>query len=409
MSGNKIDFGSENNVKNSLLKELIVNGFIDFKSEYKQSIQRPKNLGGTKPDIILKDKNANVSIIEVKFQPAKNIAAIRFERSIIDLLYLANEQYHNNSEGYLLFIDVDKTKYLDEKNIISTLYPLIQFNIKKSVDWLPCNDGKSLFVLFKVEYSKSIYKTKQDNYNKIRNFQKRCWSDYKNELGLNNNYNYLFGNPVKVHIPIYTTTNGLLIIGAYPTAHFQAIKNKKGRILSDVPVEDHLYPFSNECYFDGSRVRTVKSGEELENLFLKPLSLKRSDCWITDLVKVFLFKEGHAKKYLDLGLKDFKANRDQFMVYAERSLRLLIDEINLANPKAILVLGEEVTSVVLGIPKSLATSKMNGVPIDKAFGNKAYPVFASPHPGILMRNSERAEHWKQVLADKILPAIQGHL
>ena len=243
----------------------------------------------------------------------------------------------------------------------------------------------------------------------INNFQKNLWSTYKSKIGLDNSYTYLYGNPVKIHVPVDTASNGLLIIGAYPTAHFQSIKNKKGKILNDVPVEDHLYPFSNECYFDGSRVRSVKSGEELENLFLKPLGLKRSACWITDLVKVFLFKDGHAHKYCDLGLKDFKANRDQFMEYARDSLTFLMDEINLANPKTILLLGSEVTSVVLGIPKSKATSKMDGKEIIKKFGNKTYSVFASPHPGILMRNSERADHWKRVLEDNILPAVRSKL
>lgn len=243
----------------------------------------------------------------------------------------------------------------------------------------------------------------------IIRYQKKLWLTYKSKIGLDNSYIYLYGNPLKIHVPIDTATNGLMIIGAYPTAHFQAIKNNEGKIINDVPVGDHLYPFSNESYFDGSRVRKVNSGEELENLFIKPLGLKLSECWITELVKVFLFKEGHAKKYRDLGLSDFKANRDDFRHYAKRSLCFLIDEIDLANPSVILVLGEEVASVVLEIPKSQATSKMDGVAIDKEFRNKTYPVFASPHPGILMRNSIRAEHWRLVLADIILPAIRGKL
>ena len=77
--------------------------------------------------------------------------------------------------------------------------------------------------------------------NGITEYQRRCWTTYKQELGLADNYTYLYGNPVKVHVPVDTATNGLMIIGAYPTAHFQTIKS-----IPDVPVEDHLYPLGAE-------------------------------------------------------------------------------------------------------------------------------------------------------------------
>jgi len=49
-------------------------------------------------------------------------------------------------------------------------------------------------------------------------------------------------------------TGGLMIVGAYPTAQFNSIEDSQGKIILDVPVANHLFPFSNDKYFDGSRV-----------------------------------------------------------------------------------------------------------------------------------------------------------
>lgn len=110
----------------------------------------------------------------------------------------------------------------------------------------------------------------------IQEYQQDCWKNYKSIKGLPVNYSYLYGNPVKVHVPVDVAVGGLMIVGAYPTAQFNTIDG-----INDVPVTDHLYPFSNDTYFDGSRVRQVRSGEELENFILKKLDYPRSQCWIT--------------------------------------------------------------------------------------------------------------------------------
>lgn len=222
----------------------------------------------------------------------------------------------------------------------------------------------------------------------IQSYQKRCWSDYKSQLGLPENYTYLYGNPVKVHVPVDVSVGGLMIVGAYPTAQFNTING-----LLDVPVADHLYPFSNDTYFDGSRIRQVKSGEELEEFFLKKLGYPRSKCWITDLVKVFLFKEGHIAKYEQLGYKDAHVNRDQFTSLACRSLDWLNEEIELAQPKAILLLGEEVTSVVMNVSRAEANRLLRDECPPISIDGNDYPVVASPHPGILMRQGEAADKW----------------
>lgn len=225
----------------------------------------------------------------------------------------------------------------------------------------------------------------------IQEYQQDCWKNYKTQIGLPENYNYLYGNPVKVHVPVDVATGGLMIVGAYPTAQFNTING-----INDVPVADHLYPFSNDTYFDGSRIRKVKSGEELEEFFLKKLEYPRSKCWITDLVKVFLFKNGHVSKYNYLGFQGFQPNRDQFTDMGKASLPFLYREIVLAQPKVILLLGEEVTSVVMNVSRSESNRLLQNECPDLVVNEKPYKIVASPHPGILMRRSDAADKWRKI-------------
>lgn len=90
-----------------------------------------------------------------------------------------------------------------------------------------------------------------------------------------------------------------MIVGAYPSTKFNTIND-----VSDTPMADNDSTFSNESYYDGSRVRTIPSRKELNEVILRKIGVNRADCWITDLVKVFLFKEGHIKRYEKLGKTD---------------------------------------------------------------------------------------------------------
>lgn len=221
-----------------------------------------------------------------------------------------------------------------------------------------------------------------------------CWNKYKKNIGIPEDYCYINGNPVKVQVPLDTTTGGLMIIGAYPTAHFNTIGNER-----DVPVGDHLYPFSNEKYFDGSYVREVESSREIDELFLKPLgNIPREKCWITDLVKIFLFKPGHVKKYQRLGCKGNLITRDRFMDLAKKSVQYIQKEIDLCEPKVILSLGAEVNSVLLNKSITVITDEMvlSSENLYNVNGKK-YFYFSCPHPGILMRGGEKSEKWKRIL------------
>lgn len=240
--------------------------------------------------------------------------------------------------------------------------------------------------------------------NLITAFQQNCWKYYKRDANIPETYTYLYGNPVKVHVPVDTACGGIIIIGAYPTAHFNTIGSER-----DVPVGDHLYPFSNEKYFDGSRIREVDSGRELEELFLKPLGVKREQTWITDLVKVFLFKEGHQSKYKRLGFQGTLVDRGEFDRFAKAGLSYIFEEINLCRPKVILGLGAEVNAILLNESIAKATSTIQVA--EKrilSIGENKYNYFACPHPGILMREDDETGKWKQVLKiiiEKIKPEL----
>lgn len=237
--------------------------------------------------------------------------------------------------------------------------------------------------------------------NQIKKYLKETWFNYKQDIGLPEPYTYLYGNPIKVHVPVDLGIGGLMIVGAYPTAHFNTLKALDGMLLTDVPVEDHLYPFSNEIYFDGSRINTVKSGKEIEEYFLENLKVKREDCWITDLVKVFLFRQGHIDKYNNLGYAGFKANRNDFMDYAKQSLAYLWKEIDLAQPRVVVCLGEEVNAAVHGVSQKKANALLTNKPIYKTVNGKDLPFFACPHPGILMRKGAAGEKWRAVLNETL--------
>ena len=107
-----------------------------------------------------------------------------------------------------------------------------------------------------------------------------------------------------------------------------------------MPVADNLGPFESERWFDGSRVRKQPSARELEELFLQPLSVARETCWITDLVKVFLFKKGHISRYEKLNaVAPAGYVRERFFELGKKSLPWLEKELMTAKPSFVITLG----------------------------------------------------------------------
>ncbi len=223
----------------------------------------------------------------------------------------------------------------------------------------------------------------------ISDYQKKCFAEYKESIKYPEGYTYLYGNPLNVLVPIETTLNRVMIVGAYPSAKFFTIKAKDDTLVTDTPVADNDSPFSNEQYFDGSRVRTIPSGKELNEVILDRLGIDRSDCWITDLVKVFLFKEGHVERYKKLGKHDITENRSQFKKYAQKSLKWIYDEIDICNPSLIILLGAEVTEVFFDKSNKEAIKDLKGSVQHKLINSTDRQVMCLPHPGILMMRTDK--------------------
>ena len=124
-------------------------------------------------------------------------------------------------------------------------------------------------------------------------------------------------------------------------------------------------------------------------MILQKIGVKREDCWITDLVKVFLFKEGHIKRYEKLGRKDMVSNRNKFMEYAKLSLPFLYDEIEICNPYVIILLGQEVVQAFFQISAAKALGYLDGTVKKFEVKGMERNIICLPHPGILMKKTER--------------------
>ena len=124
----------------------------------------------------------------------------------------------------------------------------------------------------------------------VRRYQQRCYWEYASKVNLPDDYRYPTGNPIRPVPPVQTRCGGIMIIGAYPSARFESRRSPVSGKRRLIPIADNLQPFGPEVYFDGTQVRRLESGHGLQEFILSPLALAIEDCWITDLVKVFLYK-----------------------------------------------------------------------------------------------------------------------
>lgn len=240
----------------------------------------------------------------------------------------------------------------------------------------------------------------------VRGFLRRLFSDYKHDLSLPEPYSYIYGNPVQTIVPLDTACNGVFIIGAYPSARFATIQSER-----DVPIGDNCGPFSTERYFDGSRIRTVDSGYELEQAYLAPLGLRRAQCWITDLVRVFLFKKGHISKYRNLGCSRPPCEtRSRFECYARQGMGWLEEELEIARPRVIITLGSEVAGVLRNVSATGRRNDLLGGDLHEMIvGSKPYPVIHLAHPGVVMRPATERNAWPRLHREEHAPAAREAL
>lgn len=232
----------------------------------------------------------------------------------------------------------------------------------------------------------------------ILKYQQKVFKEYSRSIDLPPNYTYPDGNPIRPLPPIQTKTNGLMIVGAYPSARFESRKAIDGtNQYRLIPVGDNLQPFGNEEYFDGVKVRKLVSGIALRENLLDGLGLDFTDCWITNLVKVFLYKEEHVDSYkaVDPYFK-IQMLRNDFINYGEKSLNWLNEEVQLCNPKAIVTLGHEVAQVISG-KKNVEADKILQSEIDNPEGVGGVPTVYAPHPDAC----RRFEKWRKIMEGRV--------
>ena len=231
------------------------------------------------------------------------------------------------------------------------------------------------------------------------------YREYAASVGLSPDVCYLHGTPLRPVVPLDVGVGGIFILGAYPSARFVVERG-----VPDVPVADNLGPFERERWFDGTRVREQPSARELHDLFLDPLHVPRSTCWITDLVKVFLFKQGHVDRYRRLGAQvPAGYARERFFEIGVRSLTWIEREIACARPRLVITLGAEVAGVLYGIESAPARTRLLRPTIENvSFGTYSAPVIHCAHPGILMRNS-LVNPWPRRHEDEFVPVMQAFL
>lgn len=227
----------------------------------------------------------------------------------------------------------------------------------------------------------------------ILEYRQRCFSEYAKSVGLPEPYTYPDGNPIRTMPPLQTIRGGLMIVGAYPSARFESRPSQAspGRRRL-VPVADNLQPFNYEQYFDGVRVRTLESGSGLREYLLSPLGLTIEQCWVTDLVKVFLYKPEHVDSCGDAcpGVKIHEL-RTRFMALAGESLKWLAEECLLCRPRLVVTLGQEVAQVVSGERNATAADLLRrDVQRPSSIG---YPTVYLPHPDAC----RRSEGWRGVM------------
>ncbi len=217
----------------------------------------------------------------------------------------------------------------------------------------------------------------------IQQYQKKCSKEYLKSIKFPKENTYLYGNPVQAVLPIETAIGKIMIIGPQPAAKLYFVDD-----IPDVPLYDATAPFSIEPYHDGSRVRSSYTGQELSEVILETLEIPREKCWLTTLIKVFLFDEDHVKKYHRLG-KKIEANRKHYTEYALKSMPWIRQEIEIANPKAILLLGPQVISSLLLIPEKEAMDLITGEVVEKKIIWKNSNFICLPPPGVIMERSAR--------------------
>ncbi len=230
----------------------------------------------------------------------------------------------------------------------------------------------------------------------IQAYQKKCFLQYKTSIGYPTERSFLLGNPIDVVVPLETATDGAMVVGFHPLARTYEVADQR-----DVPLYSTSFPYSEEVYFNGREYRTIGGGQYLDMVLAK-LGVPRSNCWLTTLIKLYLFSSKDVVKYNKLG--NFKVAPDEFNFkeWGEKSLPWLETEVSLANPQLIFLSGLETISLFFDVSPTKAKHLIDGELRELKFGRKKVPVLCLQEMELMMNNNKR-NPWPEVFEEKVLP------
>jgi hypothetical protein len=219
----------------------------------------------------------------------------------------------------------------------------------------------------------------------VLQFQKECFANYLSDVRklvpeIPNPYSYPDGNPIRPVVPVKTEQQGIMLIGAFPSARFE----RRSKVL--IPIGDNLSPFGQEEYFDGREVRTQASRSSLDENYFSQLNIDSNKIWMTDIVKVYLYPEAHIHNCkIIYPRKSFVNTHRLFAEIAAASMNWMQREIAICNPRLIITLGDVAARAILDDKKSKVEMLLNGE-VRSLTLDKEYKIVHLAHPEIRRRN-----------------------
>lgn len=237
---------------------------------------------------------------------------------------------------------------------------------------------------------------------KVREYAASVDQTYMASVGFPPNYRFALGGVVLPLPPIQVQHGRVFIIGAYPSAVFRTIQKRR------VPADNLKMPFDAADSPGGVNA----SARELDKFYLKPLGLNREDCWITNLVKPFLFKKVHVDQFRALGsTQSAQTTRDEYERYAGAGLEWIDTELEIAEPKLIIALGAEVAGIIGNVASNHAREELLSpyrIHTIQRRGRE-YKIIYMVHPGQLMRKTEKWTKIHQTGLDSLRPIVRSIL
>ena len=236
----------------------------------------------------------------------------------------------------------------------------------------------------------------------IQGYRKKCYKEYKESIGYPLERSFFYGNPVEVAVPVEVCTGKAMVIGFHPPAKLYDVEDQK-----EVPLYSSNSPFSNEQYFDGKQLVTTSDRKSLHTV-LGRLGISPQDCWVTTLIKIYLFSSKDVVKYNKLG--SYKAAPDEFNFkeYGLKSMPWIQQEINIAGPELLILVGLETISLFYDLSPTKAKHLIDGELKEYKFGKKTFPVLCLQDPELMISNNKR-NPWPEVFEGKVLPEAKKAL